>query len=372
MKRKFTALTPRSLALIGILDETYDFYMSISEQWIDFISDWEEMCITQAKKQKRFDRFCEYYLNKGTLPIIPYELLQKFEKKQARRTASFIQDHISIFSNECTKFHLCREATVGFAPITVRPSTRVTPKSGEFVTQHITFSSFVRWIEILVWRQFCIWKRKELPHLPRETIETAVFSILESRINELASLGRCERICRDKQAGIETSFSTEPLYVFKSLSNISCNLKKHTITPDTQEIYAASEHAYITIPVHICLNCHRKFIGYETLKQFSKSYGKLFVLTRDDLSNYDDSVFNCFSNESKLHTLGYNVVNGEMSESDRHELLKYLISTKQISYFEVCRDIEQAIRIFSSSTRHQIAVQKWMNDLKFIGEYIKA
>ena len=70
MKRKFTALTPRSLALIGILDETYDFYMSISEQWIDFISDWEEMCITQAKKQKRFDRFCEYYLNKGTLATV--------------------------------------------------------------------------------------------------------------------------------------------------------------------------------------------------------------------------------------------------------------------------------------------------------------
>mgnify|MGYP000027123273 FL=1 len=368
MKRTFTALTPESLALIGILDETYDFYMSISTQWADLISDWKEECILRAKEQKRFDSFCECYLCKGSLPVVPYETRQKFERKQVRRTADFIQSHIGIFSDECTKFHLCREAAVGFAPITVKTCC-IASRAG-YVTQRITFSSFVKWLEILVWRQFCIWKRKEFPHLSCEAIETAVFSILESRINELTNQRRRERICHDERIATEHSLLSEPLYVFKSLSNISCNLKKHTVAPNTQEIYSISESTYIVVPIHVCMDCHRRFIGHETLKQFSKSYGKLFVHTQDDLSNYDGSVFNCFSNESKLHALGYNVIDGEMNENDRHELLKYLISTEQISYFEACRDIERAIQLFNSSKKHQLAIQKWTNDLKFIGEYI--
>lgn len=178
MKRTFTALTPESLALIGILDETYDFYMSISTQWADLISDWKEECILRAKEQKRFDSFCECYLCKGSLPVVPYETRQKFERKQVRRTADFIQSHIGIFSDECTKFHLCREAAVGFAPITVKTCC-IASRAG-YVTQRITFSSFVKWLEILVWRQFCIWKRKEFPHLSCEAIETAVFSYFEA------------------------------------------------------------------------------------------------------------------------------------------------------------------------------------------------
>ena len=59
-----------------------------------------------------------------------------------------------------------------------------------------------------------------------------------------------------------------------------------------------------------------------------------------------------------------------MSEEARRSLLVYLLDHKRITHFEICSTIEQNIRLFQFSYRHQLAVTKWKSDLKYIGDYI--
>lgn len=83
-----------------------------------------------------------------------------------------------------------------------------------------------------------------------------------------------------------------------------------------------------------------------------------------------DSNFIGFQQESKLHQYGYNVIDGKLSSDERLDLLISLIESKRMSYIEICSTIENNIQIFSSSYRHQLAVRKWKDDLKAIGDYI--
>ena len=82
---------------------------------------------------------------------------------------------------------------------------------------------------------------------------------------------------------------------------------------------------------------------------------------RTNFSKYDD--------ESKLHQYGYNVVDGELSERERQNLLAFLFDNKIMTYFEICRDIENAISIFDGRPKYALALEKWRRDLKYIGEY---
>ena len=59
-----------------------------------------------------------------------------------------------------------------------------------------------------------------------------------------------------------------------------------------------------------------------------------------------------------------------MKDATRHDLLISLIESGEISYLEVCATIEQNIKLFENSPKHQMAVIKWMQDLKFIGNYV--
>lgn len=365
MKRKFTALTPESMAIMGILDEAYDMYNDFILYWEKAVDNWKEERIIQNKKMGASYQNQEEYLSNQWRAFRIDSLEKKFETIQKKRISAFLNKHISIFSNEYTGFHLSVEAAKYFSIITWQRR----PHPVDSIRTYMTFRAFSVWLEILVWRQFCIWKKRDFPKLQKDTIENVVFSLLEAKINEETSARRQERICRSDEDTVPVFLSDEIL-VFKSLKNVSCNLKKHEVVADTCKIYASAEKRNIIVPIHVCQDCHRKFIGAETLKQFSKSYGKLYVITRDDDSDYDNDVFKCFANESKLHTLGYNVVDGEMSDQSRKDFLKRLIQSGQISYFEACRDIEYSIRLFRNSSRHRLAVKKWESDLKFIGESI--
>ena len=41
-----------------------------------------------------------------------------------------------------------------------------------------------------------------------------------------------------------------------------------------------------------------------------------------------------------------------------------------MTYFEICRDIENAIIIFDGRTKYFQACEKWKKDLKYIGEFV--
>ena len=60
-----------------------------------------------------------------------------------------------------------------------------------------------------------------------------------------------------------------------------------------------------------------------------------------------------------------------MTETERRSLLVTFLTTNTFSHFEICRDIENAIRIFDGQARFVNAVSKWKSDLMFIGEFVK-
>ena len=127
----------------------------------------------------------------------------------------------------------------------------------------------------------------------------------------------------------------------------------------------------VLIPVHHCETCNRTFIGEETLKFYENRFGKLAVCVTHDTSANSTGAYGELNSESLLHKLGYNVVEGELSQTERRKFLIYLIEGKKISFFQACRDIENAIKIFEYRPTYRRAVQRWREDLAFINEYME-
>ena len=115
-------------------------------------------------------------------------------------------------------------------------------------------------------------------------------------------------------------------------------------------------------------NCGKIFIGNEALKLYEKNFGKLVIDSQKDTPIENDYAF--YSNESKLHQMGYNVVAGEYSEKQRQDILVHLYEKGIMSVFEIERDIENAIHIFKYRRKYQLAVSKWKTDLEFFQKYI--
>ena len=109
-------------------------------------------------------------------------------------------------------------------------------------------------------------------------------------------------------------------------------------------------------------------MGKQTLNLFEACFGKFIIQIKRNMLG-SGCAWDSFG-ESKLHELGYNVVEGKMTDVQRQELLISIIQGKIMTYFEVSATIEQNIRLFESQARMEKAVSKWRRDLKFLGEYI--
>ena len=83
----------------------------------------------------------------------------------------------------------------------------------------------------------------------------------------------------------------------------------------------------------------------------------------------EDQPFNGFRAESELHQLGYNVIDGELSDDERHNILTYILTHNKLEYKTVVASIEQNVRIFEDIPKYQLAVKKWKDDLGFIGKF---
>lgn len=62
------------------------------------------------------------------------------------------------------------------------------------------------------------------------------------------------------------------------------------------------------------------------------------------------------------------MIAGQESESDRRKRIMMLIKNGFMTNEAICRDIENAIRIFESNPKMYSALQKWRSDLRFTRE----
>lgn len=159
-----------------------------------------------------------------------------------------------------------------------------------------------------------------------------------------------------------------PLYLYDSLKLVSCNLKEHKLVTKRYHLLHADKRSVLALPVHYCEDCGRYMCGKISFSLFKGYYGKLMIETHTMRS--DDAFEWRLSGESELHKLGYTVVNGSMSASERQNKLISILEGKRLSFYDVVATIEQNIRIFSTNPRMRFAVDKWKSDLEFVNEYM--
>ena len=161
--------------------------------------------------------------------------------------------------------------------------------------------------------------------------------------------------------------TSEPLYIFDALNNTMCKREKHRIVVKKYYALHTDGQHTVAIPVHYCESCKRYMIGSRSLSLFREFCGKFIVNTKLLMPGTNQSWD--ILGESRLHQLGYNVVDGKLSALERQNILVGLLEGKQLSFFEMVATIEQNIRTFENHPKMQKAVSKWQCDLKFINEY---
>ena len=149
------------------------------------------------------------------------------------------------------------------------------------------------------------------------------------RIN--SNIGELADNIRDESCNVsDATYTNDTLYIFDRLSNVSCYKSEHPIISARYVATVARTAQKISLPVHYCDYCKKYFIGSKTLAVFEKTFGKL-IIEKKDISEMEFK-FGCFSAESKLHSLGYNVIKGNLSEEERERLLIYLLENRHIRY----------------------------------------
>lgn len=110
-----------------------------------------------------------------------------------------------------------------------------------------------------------------------------------------------------------------------------------------------------------CTKCKMKFINYSAisdyreLKYIPDFQCKLSYEFGDDLNEV-----------SMLGLYGYNVQKGDLSESQRHSIIDYVIKKKLLSPLEVIHILEFNIKFKKKIPSLQDAVRKWDDDIKYV------
>jgi hypothetical protein len=328
-------LNVESLLQLGIFEETYDLYYTICECYEStyciakempgfYVGTWEKLALKESRKG--LDNF---FLKNGYL-----------------------------FSQEYPRFHLNVEGKRYFYMLNIK-------KGKEPCTIDVSIITFKKFLKVLFTTIVGILTQRTRSDKPQ--IDSKV---VESRIEEHFTECVKQKVLfksHEKESFVPHSST---LIVFKNLSRISCNTKNHSIIPKLITVDRMNDDVRVVLPVHYCETCNRVFVGNQTLSLFEKKYGHLLVdVDRSEFVGYNKSENFVFTGESKLHNLGYNVVRDNYTKSERQKLLLFLYERNKISYFEICRDLENAIRIFKSVPKFENAVRSWQDDLQFINEH---
>ncbi len=331
MKNEY-ALSKYNLTHLGLLEEFYALYQAI----VDVHNE-------AAEKVKGSD-------TKSSLSIDKLE--RECWSKIRKLLDDFLIKHTGFFTTKYSIIHPNADAIRRMQLIEVK---RTAPL--KLIYSVVSFSDFLERFQDFVCDIITRRESYERPHISREYVWNDINEYIENQASEKISV---KDGCVDK---------AQELIVYKNLNVISCNIDNHDIHIDKVSVMVIGKEYSVVLPVHKCNDCSKVFVGYETLKVYEKEYGQLFIIkSREDA---DKGCVYSFKSESPLHKAGYNVIEGMMTETERRSLLVTFLTTNTFSHFEICRDIENAIRIFEGQARFVNAVSKWKSDLMFIGEFVK-
>lgn len=350
------ALDIESVGYLGILEEVHSIYHAMKYSF--------ESLVGFSHSDRRSYYSAEFTsIRDGKKFTVDYDHLNKevdygIANRLYELMRPFYRDNFPIFLERSPLPYLSRTDMLhSYRPYSIHFDTKHPNQPDK--AYYCQFKTFVPYVEY-----YCAvaLMRQRLEIHDAINVDDAI-QVINKRISNLVSFRR--RI--DYGDSVIDLNSSKSLTVYKSLNNISCKLYNHSVVPSV--VYVSYINAGpFRLTVHKCETCGKLFIGEQTLKLFTENYGDpLFHIEYD--SSYDHPLgFDGFNVESKLHSLGYNVVRGGMDSKQRFLLLSKLIKEGAISYFEVCRSIENNIDLFENNPRFTMAVAKWKEDLHNIAQ----
>ena len=338
MNKTILAFNEANLAIMGLYDAVYDMYVDLHTIYSSAI---EQLDTTKISFPRMADDAC---------------------KSQVRRVLdAFLSHHTSFFSRDYNKLHINAYGLNGFSMLDVRHGNQPL----QITVRFITFHSFLEELFAIVVRVLALRRNRQNPYVELDS----VYEEVNQHIDSLAAQYR-KRIAA-APANKKVSEDTH-LFVYVQFSLISCNQKKHTVVSDMFCAEKLNGTGFYNLPIHRCATCGRKFVGKYTLDFYQKEFGKIRVAVQKDLTTDNPSAFEGLRAESQLHSQGYNVVEGQMSETERRNLLIRLLQSGEMTYFAICRDIKNAIHTQQHLPFHAPAVAKWKSDLEFLSKYIES
>lgn len=335
------AATPMLYNLMGIYDEVsilYDQIMMIIDDTV----------------------YAHYDAENGRLRMSAFGKIDKCRPAIKKQLNKFFERNYRLFTG--TEQHLYVNdrvmATYSFAWF---ENSNKSPLAIKY--KHMSFSRFCAALETIAASLIYYRREREDP----STTEQDVFEEVNNRLLRSSS-----EIWKERKTQLDDMASEAycpQLYIFKALSQVTCYKEHHVVPDDCVVLLSGKSRKAVRLPIHRCETCGRRFIGIESYKLFTEEYGILIFERCPDESMIKDSFF-MYNSESKLHQMGYNVIDGKLSEKERQSILTTLLDNKIMTYLEICRDIENAIGIFQGRAKFQAAVNKWKLDLGFIGNYV--
>ena len=342
MKEKNNLYNQRTLALLGVLDITRKLYLDMQQAAAS-----EMECLMEEKCVKGHNPMIwDSQVNKKSYPKYKKMLNTYFSNKQI----------VDIFSAEDRSRLYLNDKILNYFDF-------VDYKKGKdifrFEYSTISFAKFLEHLQFFA--------NKVLYHHNTDSTFEMVCEQTNERIKKLTEKA-IQKIKNAMECNNEVP--AEIIWVFDNLSGIKCYSQKHNISPATLTVPLLDSPNDISIPVHYCSECQRFFIGRLTLDVFQNEFG-LLLIHKKQMSDGEEKLdwVQNLEAESELHSLGYNVVDGKMSDYTRQKLLANLITRKIITKDAICKTLEYCIRLFNGREQFDNAIAKWKADLKYISEF---
>lgn len=337
MRRTPIAFTEGNLAVMGLYDVVYDLYSMLRAIYSASI---EQQDASKTLWSQNVDVAC---------------------RAQVRQVLDdFLSRHTSFFSGDYKKLHINGYGLNGFSLLNSKHGERPL----HIIISFITFRSFLEELFMVVVRVIAQRRNRENP----SNAVDGVFEDVNQYIDSLTTQYRKRIAVTSTNKKVSED---NHLFIYSQFSLISCNQKKHTIVPDKFCAEKLDGTGFYNLPIHRCGTCGRKFVGKYTLGFYQKEFGKIRVAVQKDLITDSPSSFEDLKTESQLHSHSYNVIEGQMSETERRNLLIQLLQSGKMTYFEISRDIKNAIHTQQHLPFRTPAVAKWKSDLEFLSKYIE-
>lgn len=127
-----------------------------------------------------------------------------------------------------------------------------------------------------------------------------------------------------------------------------------------------------TLSLAYCEECDRFIMLKSEYLRLSKHYAILCEVTDYTRSSPSKSPAykNLFSNESRIHKMGYNVIDDDNNTTEqRHAKLASMMENFNISCSEIISCIERPMNQHKNQSNYQGAIKRWAEDIEFVKNY---